>query len=58
MSIRNKLVFDNLNKARSLFKNAGKIYHKIKKSSVPPCFTGIIWTTTAIYNYTIIKKLI
>lgn len=48
MSTKNKLVFDNLNKARSLFKNAVKICHKTKKSSVPPCFTGIIWTTTAI----------
>ncbi|KAF0709846.1 Transposon Ty3-I Gag-Pol polyprotein, partial [Aphis craccivora] len=37
-----------LNKARSVFKNAIKICHKTKKSSVPPCFTGIIWTTTAI----------
>lgn len=48
MSTRNKLVFDNLNKAKSVFKNAIKICHKTKKSSVPPCFTGIIWTTTAI----------
>jgi len=45
MSTKNKSVFDNLNKARSLFKNAVKICHKTKKSSVPPCFTGIIWTT-------------
>lgn len=48
MSIRNKLVFDNLNKARSLFKNAVKECHKTKKISTPPCFTGIIWTITAI----------
>jgi len=25
-----------------------KVCHKTKKNSTPPCFTGIIWTTTAI----------
>lgn len=45
---RNLNVIKNLKKASSLFKNAEKINHKNKKSSVPPCFTGIIWTTTAL----------
>lgn len=48
MSDRNLNVVRNLEKARSLFINAEKISFKNKKSNVPPCFTGIIWTTTAI----------
>lgn len=42
MSDRNLNVIKNLKNASSLFKNAKKINHKNKKSSVPPCFTGII----------------
>jgi len=48
MSDRNLNVVRKLEKARSLFINAEKISFKNEKSSVPPCFTGIIWTTTAI----------
>ncbi|KAL4091160.1 hypothetical protein QTP88_025897 [Uroleucon formosanum] len=48
MSDRNPQVLLNLEKARQLFKSAVKICHKTNKSTIPPCITGIIWTTTAI----------
>lgn len=41
-------VFENLKIAQALFKEAVKVCHKTKKISTPPCFIGIIWTTTAI----------
>jgi len=40
--------FRNLEKARTIFQKAVKISKKNKKSSIPPCFVGIIWTTTAL----------
>lgn len=48
MSNRNCNVFENLKKARLIFINAKKISHKNNKISIPPCFIGIIWTTTAL----------
>ncbi|CAI6354617.1 unnamed protein product [Macrosiphum euphorbiae] len=48
LSPKNSIVFENLKKAQALFKEAVKVCHKTKKISTPPCFIGIIWTTTAI----------
>lgn len=48
ISDRNPHVIENLKKARKMFQNAIKICHNTKKTSVPPCFTGVIWTTNAI----------
>jgi DNA transposase THAP9 len=45
---RNPQVMENLEKANKLFKNSIKICHKMKTTSTPPCFVGIVWTTTAI----------
>ncbi|CAI6353573.1 unnamed protein product [Macrosiphum euphorbiae] len=50
ISDNNTHVLQNLEKARLMFKNAKKINLKTNKTSVPPCFTGIIWSTTAIMN--------
>lgn len=48
MCDRNPQVLNNLENANSIFKNARKICHKTNKISTPPCFVGILWTTTAI----------
>lgn len=48
MCDRNPQILENLEIANSMFKNARKICHKTKKISTPPCFVGILWTTTAI----------
>lgn len=48
LSHKNAIVFDNLKRSQALFKEAVKVCHKTKKVSTPPCFIGIIWTTTAI----------
>jgi len=40
--------FRNLEKPRTIFQKAVKISKKNQKSSIPPCFVGIIWTTTAL----------
>lgn len=45
---RNSGTIKNLERARSVFQKAIKISNKNNKTSIPPCFTGIIWTTTAI----------
>lgn len=50
MSDNNTHVLQNLEKARLMFKNAKKINLKTNKTSVPSCFTGIIWSITAIMN--------
>ncbi|CAI6377798.1 unnamed protein product [Macrosiphum euphorbiae] len=50
ISDNNTHVLQNLEKARLMFKNAKKINLKTNKTSVPPCFTGIIQSTTAIMN--------
>lgn len=50
MTDNNTHVINNLEKARLMFKNAKKINLKTDKTSVPPCFTGIIWSITAIIN--------
>ncbi|KAL4107120.1 hypothetical protein QTP88_018552 [Uroleucon formosanum] len=44
----NTVNFRNLEKARTIFQKAVKISKTNKKSSIPPCFVGIIWTTTAL----------
>lgn len=49
ISYKNAVVFDNLRKAQSLFKEAVKVCRKTTNQvGTPPCFTGIVWTTTAI----------
>lgn len=48
MSSHNKHIFENINKTISTFQNAKKICHKNNKISVPPCFTGIVWSLNAI----------
>lgn len=49
ISHKNAVVFDNLRKAHSLFKEAVKVCRKTTNQvGTPPCFTGIVWTTTAI----------
>lgn len=48
MSSHNKHIFENINKTISTFQNAKKICHKNNKITVPPCFTGIVWSLTAI----------
>jgi hypothetical protein len=45
---RNPGTIENLERARSIFQKSIKISNKNKKISIPPCFTGIIWTTTAL----------
>jgi hypothetical protein len=50
ISSHNPQVLENLNMAKKLFQNAVKICHKTNKSSVPPCFTGVIWTVSAIFQ--------
>jgi hypothetical protein len=50
ISSHNPQVLENLNTAKKLFQNAVKICHKTNKSSVPSCFTGVIWTVSAIFQ--------
>jgi len=50
MCDRNPQVLENLENANSMFQNARKICHRTKKISTPPCFIGILWTTTAIHQ--------
>jgi len=50
ISDNNTHVLQNLEKARLMLKKGKKINLKTNKTSVPPCFTGIIWSTTAIIN--------
>jgi hypothetical protein len=57
MSNRNPQIFENLEKAKQLFKNTIKICHRTKKISIPPCFIGIVWTTTAIQQLYESEKL-
>jgi len=57
MSNRNPQIFENLEKAKKLFKNTIKICHRTKKTSIPPCFIGIVWTTTAIQQLYESEKL-
>lgn len=47
MSEQNSSIFKNLSKARSEFKNAIKICNNNQKTSIPPCFSGVVWTITA-----------
>lgn len=47
MSEQNPSIFKNLSKARSEFKNAIKICNNNQKTSIPPCFSGVVWTITA-----------
>lgn len=42
MSDNNAHVLHKLEKARLMFKNAKKINLKTNKTSVPPCFIGVI----------------
>ncbi|KAL4126559.1 hypothetical protein QTP88_010780 [Uroleucon formosanum] len=48
ISVKNPQIFSNLKKAILIFKNLEKINHKNKKTSTPPCFSGIVWTSTAL----------
>lgn len=57
LTFKNTIVFDNLKKVQSLFKNAIKICHKTNISTTPPYFTGIIWTITAIMELYEYEKL-
>lgn len=57
MSNRNPQIFENLEKAKKLFKNTIKICHRTKKTSIPPCFIRIVWTTTAIQQLYESEKL-
>jgi len=57
MCEKNSTVFQNLKKARTLFKKAVKICNKTKKTSIPPCFTGIVWTITALFDLYNSEKL-
>ncbi|CAI6356302.1 unnamed protein product [Macrosiphum euphorbiae] len=50
LSVKNPQVFSNLKKSISTFKNLVKINHKNKKKSTPPCFSGMVWTSTALLN--------
>lgn len=54
---RNLQIMENLEKANKLFENTEKICHKTKKTSIPPCFIGIMWTTTAIQQLYEAEKL-
>ncbi|KAL4083018.1 hypothetical protein QTP88_028348 [Uroleucon formosanum] len=49
MSEKNQHIFEQLKKTISTFQNAKKIGVN-KKTSVPPCFTGMIWSLTALNN--------
>ncbi|KAL4126427.1 hypothetical protein QTP88_010649 [Uroleucon formosanum] len=50
LSVKSPQVFSNLKKSISTFKNLVKINHKNKKISTPPCFSGMVWTSTALLN--------
>lgn len=45
---KNDHILKNLSTARSVFQKTVKMCHKTKKLSTPPCFSGIVWTITAI----------
>lgn len=49
MSEKNQHIFEQLKKTISTFQNAKKIGVN-KKTSVPPCFTGMIWSLNALNN--------
>lgn len=57
MCDRNPQVLENLQKANKLFKDAKKICNKTNKPSTPPCFVGIVWSTTAIIQLYQTEKL-
>jgi hypothetical protein len=57
MCEKNLTVFQNLEKARSIFKKTKKICNKTRKNSTPPCFTGIVWTITALFELYSSEKL-
>lgn len=48
MNENNSHIFEQLRKTITTFEHAKKIAHKNKKQSVPPCFTGMIWSLTAL----------
>jgi len=48
MSEKNSHIIKHLSTARSVFQKTVKICNKTKKLSTPPCFSGIVWTITAI----------
>jgi hypothetical protein len=48
MSVQNRQIFENINKTISTFKLAKKICHKNNVILVPPCFTGMILSLTAL----------
>jgi len=56
MSSHNKHIFENTNKTISTFQNAKKISYKNNKISKPPCFTGIVWSLTALKQLYEIEK--
>jgi len=58
MCEKNSTVFQNLEKAQSIFRKTEKILcNKTKKISTPPCFTGIVWTITALFELYSSEKL-
>lgn len=50
MSERNPQVLQNLKNVFTLFEKAVKINLKNNKQSIPPCFTGLKWTITALLD--------
>lgn len=48
MNSKNTHIFENINKSISTFRDAKKINHKTNTMSVPPCFSGMVWSLTAI----------
>lgn len=48
MSFKNTHIFENLNKSISTIRDAKKINHINNKMSVPPSFTGMVWSLTAL----------
>jgi DNA transposase THAP9 len=57
MNEKNPQVFINFKNAISTFKNIIKIGHKNQKNSTPPCFSGIVWTSTAMLELYKSEKL-
>lgn len=48
MGEKNSHIIKHLSTARSVFQKTVKICNKTKKLTTPPCFSGIVWTITAI----------
>lgn len=48
MNSKNTYIFENINKSISTFRGAKKINHKTNTMLVPPCFSGMVWSLTAI----------